>query len=108
QAGFNNHAYLKFHNMPYGLPKLNAEEIKVIQAWISSGHPGPDKNFLQKITGKFKEKIEQEITKWEELLNHKDFKNRLSARYFYEHTFLAHLYFEKTDTQFFRLIRAEN
>src|SRR5690606_27353567 len=81
---------------------------ETIKTWVNIGAPGPDKRELQTITGEYKEKIQNDINAWEDILNNTSFKHRLSARYFYEHTFLAHLYFEKTDTQFFRLIRAHN
>jgi len=46
------------------------------------------------------------IVAWEELLNGKSGKAKLSARYLYEHLFLAHLHFsDSTEDRFFRLGR---
>src|SRR5690606_4638468 len=64
QGGFNNPAYLKYHNMPYGLPKLSSKEIETIKTWVNIGAPGPDKRELQTITGEYKEKIQNDINAW--------------------------------------------
>lgn len=72
--------------MPYALPALNNEEYKKLTSWIAAGSAMSNKPALEKT---YLEKIDQ----WERFLNQDSFKHQLAARYIFEHTYLAHLYF---------------
>jgi hypothetical protein len=48
-----------------------------------------------------------EIDKWEAFLNHEDAKHALTARYLYEHFFLAHVNFKRAGPgEFYELVRS--
>ncbi|MEL0641253.1 fatty acid cis/trans isomerase [Pseudoalteromonas aliena] len=86
--------------MPYGLPGVSREEFNHLQNWLKGGgkmsHLKPPSQFdLNKIKG------------WEAFLNQDSLKYQLSARYIYEHWFLAHIYFTPENPQsFFKLVRS--
>ena len=86
--------------MPYGLPGVSREESNHLQNWLKDGgkmsHLKPPSQFdLNKIKG------------WEAFLNQDSLKYQLSARYIYEHWFLAHIYFTpETPKSFFKLVRS--
>nr|WP_247655258.1 fatty acid cis/trans isomerase [Pseudoalteromonas sp. MMG007] len=86
--------------MPYGLPGVSREEFNHLQNWLKGGgkmsHLKPPSQFdLNKIKG------------WEAFLNQDNLKYQLSARYIYEHWFLAHIYFTPENPQsFFKLVRS--
>lgn len=100
--------YLAHLSMPYGLPKLQSDEIKTLTDWVLSGARGPNADVATYLTEPHDEAIKKDITSWEELLNIKDFKHQLSARYLYEHLFSAHINFQENQNEFFRLVRAKN
>lgn len=86
--------------MPYGLPGVSREEFNHLQRWLKTGskmsHIAPPS------------KLEQnKINGWEAFLNQDSLKYQLSARYIYEHWFLAHIYFTPENPQsFFKLVRS--
>ncbi len=91
--------------MPYGLPALSDHEVGFIKAWLDRGtHPPTVIELEEKVLAEspFKAKV----SAWEKFLNGHDMKSRLSARYLYEHLFLAHIYFEEEPQVFFRLVRS--
>ncbi|GLX81148.1 hypothetical protein theurythT_06000 [Thalassotalea eurytherma] len=57
------------------------------------------------------EALKTQINRWELFLNQQSKKQRLVARYIYEHWFLAHIYFDEVaangDPIFFRLVRSK-
>ncbi|CAM2968199.1 fatty acid cis/trans isomerase [Pseudoalteromonas distincta] len=86
--------------MPYGLPGVSREEFNHLQKWLKNGgkmsHIKPPSKFDQ-----------NKIKGWEAFLNQDDLKYQLSARYIYEHWFLAHIYFTSENPQsFFKLVRS--
>ena len=97
----------KSGRMPYGLPKLSTKEISAIKKWIRGGASGPD---LQEVENQVLNhpKIKHLVKKWENFLNQEDLKTQLSARYFYEHLFLAHIAFDKKSGIYFRLVRSKS
>lgn len=97
---------LPFSGMPYLLPPLNDQEMNILFDWSLKGSPGPsaEAQAILNSTDKFRD----EITMFENFFNAKNAKARLSARYIYEHLFLAHLYFKDKPVEFFRLVRARN
>lgn len=95
--------------MPYGLPALNSEEHETLSKWISNGSAMAKQAPLP--TPYIKE-----IEKWEAYLNQSDLKHQLAARYIFEHTYLASLYFSDlspktkegnvSPKEYFRLVRS--
>lgn len=87
--------------MPYGLPPLRESEAGTVLAWLRQGArytappPLPAKTLA-------------EVARWEAFMNGSSLKERLVARYVYEHLFMGHLHFEDDpDRQFFRLVRSK-
>ncbi|MGP8123398.1 MAG: fatty acid cis/trans isomerase, partial [Xanthobacteraceae bacterium] len=95
--------------MPYGLPPLSQEEIGTLSDWITGGAPGPTDASLARRRSVPPE-LETQVRAWEALLNGQTARDRLVARYLYEHLFIAHLYFTaETPSRrpaFFRLVRS--
>ena len=102
--------YLK-HNpagrMPLGFPALLGSEIQEIKKWMESGSPTPKTHELEK-TIRNTQELSANILKWEDFFNSTSLKEKLVSRYFYEHLFLASLYFEEHPGVSFRLIRSRN
>lgn len=93
--------------MPFAVPGLQPEEHDTLIRWVEEGavHTPPeplDKSTLA------------HVDRWERYFNDPTLKGRLTARYMYEHLFLAHLYFEdmsrdvsaENSAQFFELVRS--
>lgn len=87
--------------MPFGLPALSAKEHRTLVDWLTAGAPATK-------AAPLKESIAQEVEYWEILFNGPTLKHQLTARYLYEHLFLAHLYLndEGNDTVFFKIVRS--
>ncbi|MGR5261867.1 fatty acid cis/trans isomerase [Vibrio astriarenae] len=91
--------------MPYGMPNLDGQEYATLINWLQTG---AIMNAPLPLTTP---EIEQ-ITRFEDFLNHPDLKNQLVARYIYEHLFLSHLYFSELTSdsnptpRFFSLVRS--
>jgi hypothetical protein len=87
--------------MPYGLPPLSESEDHLLTDWLAAGTPATEPPPLSPSLAK-------EVKRWEALFNGNTLKHQLTARYLYEHLFLAHLYLEDqgADTVFFKLVRS--
>ena len=86
--------------MPYALPGLSRGEEAAIAAWVNAGAPPPAPVPLAPGSA-------AAIASWEGFLNDPSLKNRLAARYLYEHLFLASLHFDELhDATFYRLVRS--
>ncbi|MEL0629549.1 fatty acid cis/trans isomerase [Psychromonas aquatilis] len=91
--------------MPYGLPNLTREEFKTLELWIAKGAPMSESLPLSN-------EATQLVNHWENKLNGDTVKDKLVARYIYEHIFLAHIYFDalpisaETPPRFFKLVRS--
>ncbi|MEP0202950.1 MAG: fatty acid cis/trans isomerase [Halioglobus sp.] len=86
--------------MPYGLPGLRPDEHASLTQWLEKGAPRPDRPLLSN-------SLRRQITAWEAFLNGSSNKERLMARYLYEHLFLASLYLEENDKPvWFRMVRS--
>ena len=86
--------------MPYGFPGLSKSEYNTLMTWLDSGFKNDTKE----------EEIldfeQNEIKKFEDFLNNPNIKHKVTARYIYEHLFLAHIYFDETSNNFYELIRS--
>ena len=100
--------YLEKHpnrGMPFGFPPLSEDEFNTVAGWLSQGAKGPSpqqQEALEAIPGDDHLMVE----KWEKFLNNPDPKYKMTARYLYEHLFLAHISFETGSNEFYELVRS--
>lgn len=97
---------LDFKNlgMPYGFPPLDDQQTELLDSWGANSFPTIStalKNNTMAQTAK------SDIATWESYLNKTDMQHQLTARYLYEHWFIAHLNFSDRPQQFFRLVRSK-
>lgn len=86
--------------MPYALPNLRRDEYTTLVHWLAQGAPMPEEDLPSQQAAK-------QIGQWEIFLNGNSNKEKLVARYIYEHLFHAHLHLENTDDrEFYRLVRS--
>ncbi|MBP6715146.1 MAG: fatty acid cis/trans isomerase [Aliarcobacter sp.] len=86
--------------MPYGFPALKKHEYNLLMTWLKQGA-------VDDTIKNTKTTFEQnEIKKFEDFLNNQEIKHKISARYIYEHLFLAHITFDDESGNFFELIRS--
>ncbi len=86
--------------MPFALPNLSRDEHTTLVHWLAQGAPMPEDMAPSEIA-------EKQIKQWEAFLNGGSNKEKLFARYIYEHLFQAHLHFEGTgDREFYRMVRS--
>ena len=95
--------------MPYGLPPLSQAEMGALDEWLARGAPGPSIASLAS-RRTVPPELQSEVRDWEAFLNGSTPREKLTARYLYEHLFLAHLYFTSAAASrppaFFRLVRS--
>jgi hypothetical protein len=95
--------------MPYGLPPLSQSEIGTLSEWMARGAPGPSDAALASQTI-VPSHLQTQVRAWEAFLNGDTPREKLVARYLYEHLFLAHLHFTSELTvqrpAFFRVVRS--
>jgi hypothetical protein len=92
--------------MPFGFPALNKDEYKTIKAWLAQGALAPTDDEIASAKTASK-RAQKYIDKFENFLNNEDAKHKMSARYIYEHLFLAHITFEGAKDEFFELVRSK-
>ncbi len=101
--------YLEKHpnnGMPFGFPALKPEEFDIIAGWLVSGAKGPDAAQQEElITPKPSDALA--IKQWETFLNQDDAKHTMTARYLYEHLFLAHIKFGTPTNEYYELFRSK-
>ncbi|NOJ12564.1 fatty acid cis/trans isomerase [Vibrio splendidus] len=87
--------------MPYGMPNLDKSEYATLMSWLENGAQMTEHVPLNDSEQKL-------VDTYEDLLNKSDLKNQISARYIYEHLFLAHVYFSDLElpTRFFSIVRS--
>jgi len=110
QNGAELGKYLKEHpnrGMPFGFPPLKQAEFETIALWLSQGANGPSPAEQEQLTSP-KPQDGLAISRWESFLNRPDAKHGMTARYLYEHFFLAHLNFAQGSTEFFELVRSKS
>lgn len=87
--------------MPYGLPGLTEREHDTVLAWVEQGARYPEPPELPART-------RAAVKRFEAFLNGTSLKERLMARYLYEHLFMGHLHFQNHPArEFFRLVRSK-
>ena len=87
--------------MPYGMAPLSDAELGILAAWVAQGAapPSPPPSLPLPASA--------QVERWEAFLNGESLKQRITARYLYEHWFLAHLYFDELPTgPFFEIVRS--
>ena len=86
--------------MPYGLPGLSERELDLVRQWLQAGAPDDPAPALP-------DTVARQVLEWEGLLNGASRKERLAARYLYEHLFLGHLVFQgDAQRHVFKLVRS--
>ncbi len=101
-------SYLQKHpnrGMPFGFPPLKESEFEVVAGWLVQGAQGPTPSQQAKIDTVLPSD-EKAIRKWEKFLNTDDAKYGMTARYLYEHLFLAHITFGSGSKDFYELVRS--
>ena len=95
----------KHSQMPFGFPRLKQNEYNTLMQWLAQGAVGPSA-LADKALKTPSAKVQEEIKQWEDFLNQDDAKHKMTARYLYEHYFLAHINFQKDPNEFYSLIRS--
>jgi len=72
--------------MPYGLPGLSQQEHDTLTDWLAAGAPGVP--IASPSTAQ-----QAAVKRWESFFNGASLKQRLMARYMYEHLFIGTVYF---------------
>ncbi len=86
--------------MPFALPNLSSEDYETLVHWLAQGAPAPSERPLGAESA-------ARVREWEAFLNGSTPKEKLVARYLYEHLFQAHLHFEGSEPRsFFELVRS--
>ena len=101
--------YLKKHpnnGMPFGFPPLTNGEFNAVVGWLGQGAKGPSAKEQQELKA-VPDEDQQMIDRWEAFLNQPDPKHQMTARYLYEHLFLAHLTFETGSGEFYEMVRSK-
>ena len=101
--------YLEKHpnrGMPFGFPPLTEKEFEIIAGWLAQGGKGPDAKEQAVLTAPAAVDVGA-INQWETFLNQDDPKHAMTARYLYEHLFLAHINFGTTTNTFYELLRSK-
>lgn len=101
--------YLEKHpnrGMPFGFPPLKEKEFETIAGWLLQGAHGPSPGEQATLMAPAAADISS-IKKWEAFFNQKDPKHVMTARYLYEHLFLAHIRFGTKTNVYYELIRSK-
>ncbi|MCB1701469.1 MAG: fatty acid cis/trans isomerase [Halioglobus sp.] len=87
--------------MPYGFPGLDSTEQSALGEWLALGAPGVPREAPGP-----EERLA--IARWEAFFNGSSLKQRLVARYIYEHLFIGDLYFSdlEGEPRFYTLVRS--
>ena len=92
--------------MPFGFPELSRDEFTTLATWLQHKAPGPMPAHQVELTTPGPQAAAM-ITKWEAFFNEDDAKHAVTARYLYEHLFLAHLSFRGAEPgEFYELVRS--
>jgi len=101
---FDAYAKRTLHGgMPFAVTGLTDGEYGTLRRWLQQGAP------IDVADMPVEPAERAQIERWEALLNGGDNRQRLVARWLYEHLFLAHLYFENsTGKRFYQLVRSRS
>jgi hypothetical protein len=92
--------------MPFGFPPISTEEFTTIATWLQRGAAGPSAEQNAMLTTP-SAAVAAQIEKWESFLNREDPKHAMTARYLYEHFFLAHIAFsDASSSEFYQIVRS--
>ena len=94
------------HGMPYGMPQIKEREYNTLAAWLQQGAKGPTAQ-EQVMLKQPSAKAQREIEKWEGFFNQDDPKHKMTARYLYEHLYLAHWNFKTAPGEYFEIVRSK-
>jgi hypothetical protein len=84
--------------MPYGTAPLTKAELRTLAGWLGQGAPA---------SAAAPARVPADVAVWEAFLNGESAKERVVARYLYEHWFVAHLTFDgRSAGPFFRVVRS--
>ena len=72
--------------MPYGLPGLSKAHHDTLTDWLAQGTPGVERPAPSLA-------LQDAVKRWEAFFNGSSLKEKLVARYMYEHLFIGDLYF---------------
>ncbi len=101
-------AYLEKHpnrGMPFGFPPLTETEFTTISGWLYQGGVGPTTSEQQTLEA-IPVVDQEKIAMWEAFFNTPNAKYAMTARYLYEHLFLAHISFGTPPNAFYELVRS--
>ncbi|MTV29818.1 hypothetical protein GJ654_02280 [Rhodoblastus acidophilus] len=90
--------------MPFGLPAISSADLEKLEAWVANGSPGPTQDELRKAETV---KGEAAVAQWENFFNDPDPRNRLVARYIFDHVYQASVVLDENPGEFFHLVRSE-
>ncbi len=92
--------------MPFGFPAIEDSQFELLATWLQQGATGPSPDEQSQLTSP-SPAAAAEIEKWQDFLNRPDAKHVMTARYLYEHFFLAHLNFgDANRSEFYQLVRS--
>ncbi len=100
--------YLEKHpnnGMPFGFPPLKQNEFEIVAGWLAQGAKGPTTTQQAELVTP-KPDDARAILQWETFLNQQDAKHVMTARYLYEHLFLAHITFGTKTYEFYEIVRS--
>jgi hypothetical protein len=87
--------------MPYGLPGLDAGRRDLLLSWLEKGAPGaaPPPRSAEEL---------DTVAAWESFLNGDSNRERLMARYIFEHLFIGHIHFDELEdsSTWYALVRS--
>ena len=100
-------ADLPEQGMPFGCPSIGTADHELIMDWLRRGAPGPGAAALAALHAPSTGAAGLAALRvWEDFLNDPSPKMRLTARYLYEHLFLAELLVEGIPGEYYRLVRS--
>lgn len=91
--------------MPLGLLAMSPSENRIVDEWLANGVEGPGPDAMAEL---YTPKNAAVIAQWEQFLNGPSAREKHVARYIYEHSYQAHLHFDESPGEFYRLVRSRS